>query len=647
MIGGLLALIVPMFLANRHHRRRAAAEAVLKDAIETIPDGFVVYDPAGGLIVCNKRFRDFYGYSEDEVSPGVTRAELGILDGQRGVTIDGVGGDEFRKRRRDFRVEPVGEQELRLADGRYVLTRERVTADGGLVSVQTDVTELKAVQAALLESEKHLREALQNVSDAFVYFDGDGRLILCNDKYRHLFGYRHDEVLPGITRQELGDIDEARGLVGEPGKASEFRTMRRAQLTEGNEEMTFAMADGRWILSRARQMDGGGVVSILTDITDLKNAQARLQESEQLLRDAIESLDEGFVYFDADDQLVIANTRYKQMYPSQKDIEPGMTFEQVVLLSIAAGEVPSARGKESEWMAQRLVQHRQQLGVNEQHLADGRWVKISERRTSGGGSVGIRTDITALKDSQMTAEAANRAKTEFLAHMSHELRTPLNSIIGFSEVLRDQILGKLSKRYRDYADHIHGSGVHLLTLINDILDISKVEVGEMQPVEEDVPMADVVADCISMMHPRAADKGLRLSTDVSVGLPILRADPRHMKQVLINLISNAIKFTARGGVITVTGEYETGGDLRISVVDNGIGIPTADQTRLFEPFSRIENPEGLSQDGTGLGLYLVKSITELNKGRVSLASALGEGTTVTLVFPADRLIAAPAADAVI
>ena len=232
-----------------------------------------------------------------------------------------------------------------------------------------------------------------------------------------------------------------------------------------------------------------------------------MAESEQRLLDAIENLDEGFVFFDADDRLVIANTTYKKMYPAQTSIKPGTLFDDAIALSIQAGEVPSAVGNEKDWIERRLAQHREFELVEEQYLLDGRWVRVSERRATDGGSVGVRADITALKESQMAAEAANRAKTAFVAHMSHELRTPLNPIIGFSEVLREQIFGQLGERNQEYADNIHHSGVHLLSLISDILDISKVEVGDLQPYDEDVPVADIAVDCVAMMRPKAIEKG--------------------------------------------------------------------------------------------------------------------------------------------
>ncbi|MBT4699814.1 MAG: hypothetical protein HOB79_01955 [Rhodospirillaceae bacterium] len=361
-----------------------------------------------------------------------------------------------------------------------------------------------------------------------------------------------------------------------------------------------------------------------------------MAESEQRLLDAIENLDEGFVFFDADDHLVIANTTYKKMYPAQTSIKPGTLFDDAIALSIQAGEVPSAVGNEKDWIERRLAQHREFELVEEQYLLDGRWVRVSERRATDGGSVGVRADITALKESQMAAEAANRAKTAFLAHMSHVLRTPLNSIIGFSEVLREQIFGQLGERNQEYADNIHHSGVHLLSLISDILDISKVEVGELQPYDEDVPIADIAVDYVAMMRPKAIEKGLRMEIEAPNNLPLLRMDLRHLKQILLNLLSNAIKFTGRGGQIVLACENGPVGGTRISVTDTGIGIPPSDQAKVFEPFSQVSNPEIRSGEGTGLGLYLVKSLTELNGGQVSLVSKVGDGTTVSLTFPVER-----------
>jgi len=637
--GGLVSVQSDITNLRATQKALQHSEQQLVDAIEAIPDGFAVYDSEMRLVISNKRHRETYGLTDEQATPGTLRSDLIRLDMERGVGIDNQTGEDFLRARMDFIAALEREQELRMPDGRRVLTRQRPTSDGGIVTVQTDVTDLKNAQEALAQSEEHLRGALQNMSEAFVYFDADGRLVLCNDQYRKLYGYTEEETRPGMTRLALGNIDRERGIMGSREEAEEFLSRRGPQLREGGgQDEEFLLADGRWLLSRATRLDDGSVASIQSDVTELKRIQARAAESEQRLLDAIENLEEGFIFFDAEDKLIVANSRYKEMYPAQMGIQPGIKFEEAVRLSVDGGEVPVAVGRVDEWMARRLTQHHQLHRVDEQRLANGRWIKISERRTSEGGSVGVRTDITALKESQMAAEAANRAKSNFLAHMSHELRTPLNSIIGFSEILSQRIFGDLSDQYKEYADNIHGSGVHLLALITDILDISKIEAGEMKSMAEAMSVAAAVEDCAAMMRPRAFSKHINLMTDeIELARPLF-VDPRHFKQILLNLISNAIKFTSAGGSITIGTNCDEKIGLRVSVADTGIGIAHEDQSHIFEPFSQVNNSETLAQDGTGLGLFLVKSLAELNGGKVSLTSQVSLGTTVTVTFPPDMLI---------
>lgn len=478
-----------------------------------------------------------------------------------------------------------------------------------------------------------LADAIESISEAFVQFDGDGRLVRCNQRYRDLYRYTQEEARPGVTRQELGMIDRARGVIGDAEETERFLDKRRSQLTRGVSEVELQLADGRWLLSRSRPTKDGGVVSTQADITALKRAQAALRESENRLSDAIESLDAGFVYFDADDRLVIANSRYKEMYPAQKNVPPGTTYAEAVRATVEAGEIPVAIGQEEEWLERRIAQHREFSRVEEQHLADGRWVKVSERRTRDGGGVGIRTDITALKQSQIEAESANRAKTMFLAHMSHELRTPLNSIIGFSEIIRERMFGDHVDSYGEYADNIHHSGTLLLTLINNILDISKIEANELKPVPELVAVDDLVRDSLRLVRQKAQETDIALRAEgLDAGLTVY-VDPLHFKQILLNLLSNGIKFTPRGGDVSVSCAALPPDHIEIEVSDTGIGIARKELSRVFEPFARIDNAMVRSREGTGLGLALVKSYVELNGGTVELTSARGKGTTVRVRLP--------------
>jgi signal transduction histidine kinase len=236
------------------------------------------------------------------------------------------------------------------------------------------------------------------------------------------------------------------------------------------------------------------------------------------------------------------------------------------------------------------------------------------------------------------AEAASQAKSEFLATMSHELRTPLNAVIGFSQIMMAETLGPIgSPQYRDYAKDIHDSGVHLLEIINDILDLSKAEAGKLDLDEDWVDTRDAVAAACRLIAPRADRAQVSVVQRVPPDLPLLWADERKLKQILINLVSNSVKFTPAGGRVEVSAMIEPAHGLSILVQDTGIGIPAADLKRVLEPFVQVENSLTRSYQGSGLGLPLAAKMTELHGGRLSIASQLGRGTSVRLAFPAERL----------
>jgi len=241
----------------------------------------------------------------------------------------------------------------------------------------------------------------------------------------------------------------------------------------------------------------------------------------------------------------------------------------------------------------------------------------------------------ALED----AKHANTAKSEFLAHMSHELRTPLNSIIGFAETMIREVFGDMGNpKYREYANDIHGSGTHLLNLINEVLDVSKVEAGAMGIHETNVDLAHTMKECTAMMKDEAKKVGIELRLTLDRNLPVFRGDDLRLKQIFLNLLSNAIKFTPTGGRITLNAGLDERGGLLISVEDTGIGIEPEDLRRILLPFEQVEGHMERSTKGTGLGLALSKSLTELHGGELSLESEPGAGTTVTLRFPPERAL---------
>ena len=236
------------------------------------------------------------------------------------------------------------------------------------------------------------------------------------------------------------------------------------------------------------------------------------------------------------------------------------------------------------------------------------------------------------------AEIANRAKSDFLANMSHELRTPLNAIIGFSEMILCEVLGPLGRNeYKEYAKAVHDSGAHLLEIINDILDLSKIEAGKIELSETDVEVAAIVASCVRLVEERAKDNGIGLSVEIPAGLPRLRADARLVKQVLLNLLSNAVKFTPEGGRVSVTALIEDR-CLLLRVADNGIGMALPEIERAKLPFTQIDSALSRKFPGTGLGLPIANSLTEMHGGTLQIESAPGRGTRASVRFPPKRVL---------
>ncbi|UDF03159.1 ATP-binding protein [Asticcacaulis sp. AND118] len=425
--------------------------------------------------------------------------------------------------------------------------------------------------------------------------------------------------------------------------------------------------DARGQATGPRGMTGFTRLSgVALDVSEERAAQSRAQRAEARLTDAINSVSDAFVLWDRRGKLVMWNAVFGQTFNiDPRFLKPGTSrelIEKVMAIAIRRKE-PVADGRE---------------GVVEAELNDGRWIQISESRTLEGGMVVTGADITAIKVQEemsrrneeqlqgmvdkleqsrriqtdlakkyemakIRAEQANHAKSEFLANMSHELRTPLNAINGFSEIMAGEMFGPLGHaRYKEYATDIHSSGQHLLALINDILDMSKIEAGKLTLKFEPVSVEEVVDDTLRLVRQRAEKAGLKMRVHLPQ-LPDIQADYRALKQVLLNILTNAIKFTPSGGTITVSA-VPTDSFLHLYVADTGIGIAPKDMERLARPFEQIENQFSRTKEGTGLGLALTKSLIEMHSGRLEVDSHVGQGTTVSVILPFTQTTPGASAD---
>ncbi len=487
------------------------------------------------------------------------------------------------------------------------------------------LSDLEVAHSTAVLAERRLWDSIDTIRDGFAVFDTNLKLVTANAAYLALFDGH--PIAPGISYTEiLGILAEAPLIVLEADAPQDWIADMLGRLDgEPIEPVVLPFTNGTWVKLVDRRARDGDLVSLALNITDQMRIWA-----------AVEAIPDGFVLFDREDRLLTCNQRYREIYAqSAPAMVPGAKFEDILRFGLARGQHLDAVGQEEHWIAERMERHRNPVALHEQQLSDGRWLRAHDHPTPDGGRVGLRVDISEIKNQQAAletartaAEAANRAKSAFLANMSHEIRTPMNGVVGMAELLCDT---DLTDDQRLFAETIRSSGEALLVIINDILDYSKIEAERLTLQPEPFDLERTIHEVAMLLQPRARAKGLDLMIDFDMFLPTRYiGDPGRLRQVLTNLVGNAVKFTETGHVlIRVVGlEVETGSQqLHVTVEDTGIGIAAENLDHVFGEFNQVESQTNRKFEGTGLGLAITQKLIERMGGAVWVDSEFGKGSS--------------------
>lgn len=467
-----------------------------------------------------------------------------------------------------------------------------------------------------------------------------GRITRTNAAAARLFKYRPEELIDRDISQILPNAATLLSQV--PAKSDRAPRWRQISgRTKSGRTLDLRIACRRLRLDRKQY-----IAISLDDAAPTRRMRQQLRASQTYLAKIVELSDDGIISVRADGTIQLFSSGAEHMFGYKAVEVLGRNLDMLLPTDLRASHAQHMAnflsykgatrrmGQRSEVLAQRKSGVTFPVDVSIMHFNVGNETILTA----------ILRDITerkrnehALEEAKRLAELASRAKSAFLANMSHELRTPLNAIIGFAEVMSRETFGPLgSSRYQTYCTDIHQAGTHLLNVINDVLDVAKIEAGGLMANNDDVDVHAVIRSCVQMVRERITAAGLYLVVDVAAALPALHADERLLKQMLLNLLSNAAKFTPKGG-ITITANRTGEGELVIAVQDTGIGMAAADIPKAMQAFGQIDSTFNRRVGGTGLGLHLVRSMIELQGGRLQLESEPAIGTTVRLVFGAERL----------
>ncbi len=527
--------------------------------------------------------------------------------------------------------------------------------------------ELAKSQSEAATAHARLMDALSAMGQAICLFDKDDNVVLFNHKYEELYAIFTDGYAP-----KIGDSFE-KGLrrsstpmhqdMTEEEREAWIKNVIKNRRANRVRQSTDRMPDGRWMRSEGFDTSDGGTVSVFTDITESKIHEeelARLAREADIaharLKDAIESISQAFILYDAEDRCVLINKRAQEMFAATAEnaIGPqvGERFEDFLRRSRSPARKFKSEEDRLAWI-EGILENRRKTRVRNSidHLPGGKWYRSEGFETSEGGIVSIFTDITAEKAHEAELDKlveelgvardaaldANAAKSQFLANMSHELRTPLNAIIGYSELLMDDLEDEGQDDFIPDLKKIQSAGQHLLGLINDILDLSKIEVGKVELFVETIDVKDLLGDVVNTIQPMVTKNNNKLDIQIPEDIGTIQSDLTKLRQNLFNLLSNASKFS-ENSTITVSAKKipgEKGELLELRVTDQGIGMSPEQIEKVFEPFTQADASTSKKFGGTGLGLTITREFSRKMGGDIYVESELGKGTTFVMTIAAD------------
>ena len=538
-----------------------------------------------------------------------------------------------------------------------------------------------ARKGASLSTEEQLALAIEALSEHVVLFDAEDRVVLANKAWRELNSAVIEFTKPGTRFEDHLRALIEKGLVPEAsGREEEWLCERMEHHLNPSGPFEVARQDGRWIRIYEQRLPNNGIILIISDITESKRVDQALRESEERFRAVVNNSPAKVHIKDAEGRYILINPLAAELFGVTEAEARGKTTHEVFPKEQADAFAAHDQGvldarkaveAEEEWLREDGVHtfltvkfpifdfagEVTGIGAIGTDITDRK--RAEERLQNSERNLQLRiAELEAaqrrleeqeanliclagdLKIARDQAEAADRAKSEFLAAMSHELRTPLNAIIGFSEIIKDETFGPVgSVQYRDYSQDIHESGQHLLGLINDLLDLSKIESGTDELHEDKIEVQEIIRSALKLVGHRAEQGGIKLELEIPDRLPALRADERKLKQILVNLLSNAVKFTDAGGEVTLRAWCRMDSGYVFQIVDTGIGIAPEDIPKALSRFGQVDADLNRQYEGTGLGLPLTKALVEQHDGTLDLQSEVNVGTTVTVRFPATRIVA--------